>query len=178
MQINEVGTLKTEWQAMLIMKNAYLLLKDHQPLSFIASETNSFFLESQTSRYLQEIFKFSMLTMNSISFKYPRQVKQHLTSSSSQTFCKLCCVTSIRFSKGCELQRRVRTPTLELQWTINISQPRENCSNSEDLLRWCGALHPEGHQGDGGNRWEGKYNLLALIQSFPLQTSEPSQTSF
>ena len=44
MQINEVGTLKIEWQAMLVMKKAYLLLKDHQPLSFIASENNSFFL--------------------------------------------------------------------------------------------------------------------------------------
>ena len=42
MQINEVGTLKIEWQAMLIMNKAYLL-KDHQPLSFIASETNSLF---------------------------------------------------------------------------------------------------------------------------------------
>lgn len=55
MQINEVGTLKIEWQAMLIMKKAYIFLKDHQPLSFIASETNSLSLESQTSRYLQEI---------------------------------------------------------------------------------------------------------------------------
>lgn len=153
MQINEVGTLKIQWQAILVMKKAYLLLKDHQPLSFIASETNSLF--SQKARHqdiCKESPKFSMLTMNSISFKYPRQVKQRLTSSSSQTFCKLCCVTFIRFSNGCELQKRVRTPTLELQQTISISQPRENCSNLEDLLRWCGALHPEGHKGNGGNR--------------------------
>ena len=155
MQINEVGTLKIEWQAMLIMNKAYLL-KDHQPLSFIASETNTLF--SQKARHLdicrkssKEISNISMLTMNSISFKYPRQVK-HLTSSSSQTFCKLCCVTSIIFSKGCKLQKRVRTPTLEHHWTLSISQPRENCSNLEDLLRWCGALHPEGLQGNGGTR--------------------------
>ena len=94
-------------------------LKDHQPLGFIAScwHVQDYLWKAKNLTICRKSPKFSVLTKNSISFKYPGQVKQHLTSSSSQTFYELCFVTSIRFSKECELQKRVRTFTLEHQWT-------------------------------------------------------------
>lgn len=117
-------------------------LKDHQPLGFTAScwHVQDYSWKAKNLAICRKSPKFSVLTKNSISLKYPGQVKEHLTSSSSQTYYELCFVTSIRFSKDCELQKRVRTFTLEHQWRnqhfsakgtpFSLGRPNEKVSSS------------------------------------------------